>query len=179
MSDELFSRRRPEGDDSGRVVVVDQRWQSIKLRSLPTWVGCHWLGQHLLCAGSTCEICKRRHPRRSFAFSIVDRPGATAALLRLSATDVATMSAATGRSDLDLLVGDAFKIRRDADRKPLSVEFLKNFPQTIELSQEYAILEVLRLHRIKATAADVRERAYYGLIAERALSACQGQKSLF
>lgn len=176
--DDVFSQVRPVGDDSGRVVVVGPRMQPVRLRSLVVWCGCHWIGSHVLCGGNGCKACEVGHPKRSYGFCIVDRPAQTVALLRLSATDVARLEEASRGSDpaRPLSIGDEFRIRRDGDRKPLTIEFLKNSPKIIELDRDYVLLEILRLHGIKATAGHVRERTYFELVRGRAAEACGGSR---
>lgn len=176
MCDEIFSSRRVESDHSGRVVSVGTAWQQIRLRNEPVWVGCHWLGESVLCGGRLCPACERGNPKRPYAFVQVDRPGQTMALLRLSASDCAELQR-TGSDPAALVVGDSWKIRRPGDRKPLVAEFFKSFSETVAVSQESVMLEILRLHRVRATLTDVRERAFYGLVCARALEAC-GVRSL-
>jgi len=177
---DVFSARKPISDESGRVVVVDGKRQCVRLRSLVVWAGCHWLQQHVLCGGAGCKACEVGHPRRSYGFAIVDRPTQTAALLRLSATDVARLEESSRGTDptRELAIGDEFWIRRDGDRKPLTVEFLKNSPQIVELDRDYVMLEIMRLHGIKATPRDIRERIYFDLVRARALEACGGHRVL-
>lgn len=177
---DVFSRTKPTTDDAGRVVAVSDRWQLIRLRSLPIWCGCHWAGMHLLCGGKQCELCRTGVPKRSYGFSIVDRPQDTAALIRFSASDVARLEASVRCTDpaRDLKVGDQFKIRREKDRVPLTVEFVTNSSQILELQPDFVMLEILRLHQIQASPRDVAERSFYGMICARAAQACSGQRSL-
>jgi len=175
MSDEIFSSKVPAADDAGRVVVVGPAWQQVRLRNEPIWTGCHWIGESILCGGRLCPACKLGHPKRPYAFAQVDRPGQATAIIRLSASDVAELQR-TGSNPAALVVGDSWKIRRPGDRKPLTAEFFKSFLETLAISQEALMLEILRLHRIRGTLADVRQRAYYGLICARAEEACGGRR---
>jgi hypothetical protein len=178
MEDEVFSKMRPPSSDSGRVVVVSSRPTQVRFRSVPFWAGCHWLGQSVLCAGTKCPACAKGHPKRGYAFSLVDVPQQGTQILRMSVSDFAKFVRPDPSSALELDIGDVFEIRREKERVPLTVRFLKSCQDIIELSQEQLVLEVLRLHRIQATHADVRERAYWGLIHQRCLETCGGQRSL-
>lgn len=179
MSNEVFTQDRPRSSDSGRVVVVTTRPIQVRFRSVPFWAGCHWLGQSILCGGSECACCKAGHPKRGYAFSLVDVPQQGTQILRMSVSDFARIVRPSPDSSVELDVGDVFEIRREKERTPLTVRFLKSCPGIIELTHDQLVLEVLRLHRIAATHADVRERAYWGLVNERCKMACQGQKPLF
>ena len=176
--DDVFSNLRPETDDSGRVVVVGVHWLCVRLRSFPVWVGCHWVREHVLCAGPKCALCSAGHPKRPSAFAYVDRVAHTTALLRLSASDIAAMSATAKHLNGDLVIGDCWKICRPKDRAPLAVEFVKHSPEILELTQDRVMLDVLRLHRIQATARDVAERTFMGLVLARSQEACGGSRSL-
>lgn len=178
MSDEVFSRVRPASSDSGRVVVVGARPVQVRFRSVPFWAGCHWVQQSVLCAGSLCPLCKKGQPKRGYAFSLVDVPQQGVQILRMSVSDFAKFVRPDPSSALELGIGDVFEIRREKERVPLTVRFVKSCSEIIQLSQEQLVLEVLRLHGIQATHADVRERAYWGLIQQRALEACGGQRLL-
>jgi hypothetical protein len=123
-------------------------------------------------------LCAAGHPKRPSAFSYVDRIADTTALLRLSAADLAAMSATAKRLNGDLVIGDCWKIARLKERAPLAIEFIKHTPEVIELTQDHAMLDILRLHRIQATASDVRERTFMGLVMSRAQEACGGQRRL-
>lgn len=175
MGDEVFSSRRVESDDSGRVVSIGTGWQLIKLRSGVVWGGCHWINESILCGGKLCPACRLGYPKRPYAFALVDRPGQAVAVIRLSASDVAELTR-TGSDPSALVVGDSWKVRRPADRKPIVAEFNKKFSDVLELSLELVQLEVLRLHRIRGTIADVRERAFFGLVCARAEEACGGRR---
>lgn len=175
MGDDVFSSKRPLSDDAGRVLVVGLAWQQIRLRNEPIWCGCHWINESVLCGGQLCPACKAGYSKRPYAFAHVDRPNQTTAIIRLSASDVCELQR-TGSDSTALILGDSWKIRRPGERKPLVAEFFKSFPEFLPIPQENLTLEVLRLHRIRATAADVRERAYYGLICARAEEACGGRR---
>lgn len=176
MCDDVFTKEAACSDESGRVVSVGSAWQQIRLRTEPIWCGCHWLGQSILCGGKLCPACKAGSPKRPYAFAAVDRPAKGLAVLRMSASDVAELQR-TGSDPAALVIGDTWKVRRPGERKPIVAEFFKSFRETLELSQELLMLEVLRLHGIRGTAADVRERAFYGLVCARAAEAC-GQRQL-
>lgn len=176
--DDVFSSKKPETDDAGRVVVVSHAWLSIRLRSFPVWVGCHWVQEHVLCGGPKCPLCRHGHPKRPSSFAFVDRVAATTALIRLSATDLAAMSASAGHVNGDLVLGDCWKIARLKERQALSVQFIKHSPEIIELTQDRVMLDVLRLHRIQASARDIAERTFMGLVLARAEEACSGQRTM-
>lgn len=177
MNDEVFSRERPSSDDAGRVVSVGLQWQQIRLRNEPIWCGCHWINESILCGGKMCPACQAGYPKRPYAFASVDRPNQTTAIIRLSASDVAELQR-TGSDPDALVVGDTWKVRRPGDRKPLVAEFFKTFSEVLEIPREALMLEILRLHRIRGTITDVRERSFYGLICGRAGEACGRGKML-
>ena len=179
MSHEVFTPSKPLSSDSGRVVVVSSRPIQVRFRSVPFWAGCHWLGQSVLCGGSECPACQAGHAKRGYAFSLVDVPQQGTQILRMSVSDFARIVRPSPDATVELDVGDVFEIRREKERVPLTVRFLKSCENIIELSHDQLVLEVLRLHRISVTHADVRERAYWGLVNDRARVACGGQRPLF
>lgn len=179
MSNEVFSREKPASSESGRVVVVSARPKQVRFRSVPFWAGCHWFGQSVLCGGSACPACEKGHAKRAYAFALVDVPGEGTQILRLSCSDFAKIVRPDPAAGLELAIGDVFEIRREKERVPLTVRFLKNSPNVIELSHDQLVLETLRLHKISVTHADVRDRAYWGMICDRARVACGGQTTMF
>lgn len=179
MSNEVFSRERPSTSTVGRLCVFGARSKQVRFRSMPFWAGCHWFHESVLCGGSVCEACKHGHAKRAYAFALVDVPGEATQIARFSTPDFALMLARPGAHPAELEIGDVYEVRREADRKPLVSRFLKKCENIIELGHDELVLEVLRLHRIAATHADVRERAYWGLVNNRAREACGGQRAMF
>lgn len=179
MGNDVFSLERPQTSDSGRVCVFSSRPQQIRFRSQLWWAGCHWFGESVLCGGSLCDACKAGHQKRAYAFAIVDIPGEASRVARFSSSDIAIILARPGSVAAELAIGDVYEVARKEQRRPLSARFVKKCENLIEVFADALVLEVLRLHRIAATHADVRERAYWGLVQARVREACGGQRALF
>lgn len=143
---------------SGRVVAITATPQVVRVRGRAVAAGCHWLGEHVLCGGNECLACDRGHPKRPFFFLAVDSPSREVRILRVTPKDMQEIGVrafdSCGKNEVDC--GLQMRVWRPGPRRPLAVEYLGHTRGLIELSQEMVWLDVLRVHRICAVAADVR-----------------------
>lgn len=138
---------------SGRVVAVEPRPKQFRFRSPRIVWPCHWLGQHVLCAGpDRCGACAAGLPRRGFSFVVVDALGARGlerGLLRLSAADDAAIAAAFDKAGEEQVIGSVVELSRPSARKPVVAAYVKRCEGLAEIDEHWTLEEVLALHGIR------------------------------
>jgi hypothetical protein len=138
---------------SGRVVSVEVRPKQFRFRSPRVAWFCHWLGQHVLCAGPDwCGACASGVPRREFSFVICDALGPAGlqrGILRLSAADVAAVAAAFDRAGQEQVVGAVVELSRPTTRRPVVASYVKHCPGLQEIDEHWVVEEVLALHGVR------------------------------
>lgn len=138
---------------SGRVVAVESRPKQFRFRSARVAWLCHWLGQHVLCAGPDwCGACASGIPRREFSFVICDALGVGGlqrGILRLSAADVAAVSAAFDRAGAEQVVGSVVELSRPTTRRPVVAAYVKRCEGLPEIDEHWVIEEILALHGVR------------------------------
>jgi hypothetical protein len=138
---------------SGRVVAVESRPKQFRFRSPRIVWPCHWLGQHVLCAGpERCGACAAGLPRREFSFVLCDAIGVGGlqrGLLRLSAADSAAIAAAFDRAGQEQVVGSVLELSRPTTRRPVVAQWVKRCEGLQEIDEHWTLEEVLALHGIR------------------------------
>jgi hypothetical protein len=138
---------------SGRVVSVESRPKQFRFRSARVAWLCHWLGQHVLCAGpERCGACASGVPRREFSFVICDclgPNGLSRGLLRLSAADSAAVGAAFDKAGETEVIGSVVELSRPTTRRPVVATWLKRCEGLPEIDEHWVIEEILALHGIR------------------------------
>lgn len=137
---------------SGRVLAWSKQAGRYRLRSeLQEWAA-HWLGEHVLCAGSRCSACAAGHPARMFWFGMFDAitaAGSSQGLCRLTASDFAAVRGATESKCGRIDCGAIFSIARPIERKPIVAVFERQQEGLARIEDAHLSEEVLALHGIR------------------------------
>lgn len=137
---------------SGRVITIGKYGAKFRLRSeLQEWAA-HWLGEHVLCAGSRCAACAAGNPSRLFWFGMWDcisTAGQQQGLCRLTASDYAAILAATERGCGVIKCGSIWTIGRPTERKPILASWERHQEGLAEIEAAHLSEEVLALHGIR------------------------------
>jgi len=168
MSVDVFASCRNVEQCDSRIVRVTALKQAVRLRSEPLWCSLHWVEQSILCCGDACPACEAGFPRRSYAFASVDRPGNTSAVMQLTERDLCTLSSLVPDQTTGIQIGCQFRVWRPASRQPLAAEYLGYTASLIEWPKETLIVDLLRIHGIRATEGDARTGGYRQLVRSRA-----------
>lgn len=174
--DDVFSLSRSSDQPDSRIVRITLAKQAVRIRSEPLWVGLHWVGESILCAVKDCEACRQGYTKRPYAMIAVDRPGNAIAVLQLTEGDLALCTRLDQESKGTIRIGSQFRVWRPQTRQPMSAEFLGFTADLLPVPRESLIVDVLRIHKIKATEGDVRTGGYRALTSMRAASAVGGTK---
>lgn len=174
--DDVFSTTCGRDDHDSRVVKVTGIWQGIRVRSTPLWVGLHWCDQSILCAGSDCAACQAGFPKRRYAMVSVDRPSNCLAVLQLTERDLCLLHGLDPQVEESIRIGSQFRVKRPVSRQPLVAEYLGFTANLVTVSQEIVMVDVLRIHGIRATEADVRTGGFRRLVQMRSLEAAKGRR---
>jgi len=137
---------------SGRVLNFVKQAGRFRLRSeLQGW-GAHWLGEHVLCAGSRCSACAAGNPARMFWFGMFDlaiAAGSSQGLCRFTASDFGVLRSAAESKCGVIDCGATFSIARPVERKPI-VAIWERFQEGLaRVEGSHLTEEVLALHGIR------------------------------
>lgn len=174
--DDVFSLNRSSDQPDSRIVRVTVKQQAVRIRSEVLWVGLHWCGESILCPVKDCEACKQGYTKRAYAMVAVDRPGNAIAVIQLTEGDLSLLKKLQPADEDMIRIGSQFRVWRKADRQPLSAEYLGFTAELLTVPREQLIVDVLRIHKIRATEADVRTGGYRALTSMRVESALGGRK---
>lgn len=177
MGDVFSLSRGAPGHDS-RVVRVAAAPIAVRIRSTRLWVGLHWVEQSVLCAGSRCACCELGFTKRRYAMVAVDRPQGTVGVLQLTERDLCLLEGLDSKTPESMRIGSQFRVWRSASRQPMSAEFLGFTEKILPVSQEALMVDVLRIHGIAATEADVRDGGLQQLVANRSLEAANPRRAM-
>lgn len=173
---DVFSTSYAREERDSRVVRVTRSSQRIRIRAVPLWVGLHWVERSILCAGKACRCCETGLPVRRYAMTVVDRPEQTLAVLQLTEGDLCKLARLDGQQDLVTRIGSQYRIWRPGERRPLEAEFLGFTENLITISKEMVMVDVLRIHGIRASEADVRDGGFLHLVQLRAAEVSRGER---
>lgn len=171
---DVFSASCTRDERDSRVVRVTGTRQIVRLRTSPLWVGLHWADRSILCATKGCSCCDSGMPIRRYAMVVVDRPGQTMAVLQLTEGDLCKLARLDGQEDLTTRLGAQYRIWRPGARRPLEAEFLGFTQDLVTITPQMAMVDVLRIHGIRATEADVRDGGYLHLVQLASSQAARG-----
>lgn len=174
--DDVFSLSRASDQPDSRIVRITLKQQAVRIRSEVLWVGLHWVGESILCSVKDCEACIQGYTKRPYAMVAVDRPGNSIAVIQLTEGDLTLLKNLDALSQGTIRIGSQFRVWRKADRQPLSAEFLGFTAELLPVPREQLIVDVLRIHKIRATEGDVRTGGYRQLTSMRVASALGGRK---
>ncbi len=162
---DVFASSCARDDHDSRVVRVSGVRQIVRIRSEALWCGLHWADRSILCSGSNCVACERGWPLRRYAMVAVDRPGQSMAVLQLTERDLCLLTTLNPSSPESMKIGSQFRVWRSESRQPMSAEYLGVTENLLVIPRETAMVNVLRIHGIRATEADVRTGGFRRLVA--------------
>lgn len=176
--DEVFATTCGRDDHDSRVVKVNGVRQIVRARSTPVWVGLHWCDYSVLCAGTDCPACKVGFPKRRYAMLSVDRPGSCIAVIQLTEKDLCLFTSLDKAAEGTIRIGSQYRVWRPKERQPLIAEYLGFTANLTPISQEILMVDVLRIHGIRATEGDIRTGGFRSLVKARASEACHSRRQL-
>jgi hypothetical protein len=173
---DVFSSTCGRDDHDSRICKITAARQLVRVRSGPLWCSLHWCDQSILCAGDSCPACEAGFPKRRYSFVAVDRPGSCLAVLQLTEKDWCLLSTLDNSVVGMTRIGSQFRVWRPASRQPMAAEYLGFTADLISIPQEVVIVDLLRIHGIRATEADVRTGGFRRLTAAKAHEAAKGRR---
>lgn len=177
MSD-LFASTCADQEHDSRVVRISARQQWVRLRSQLLWTSLHWADRSILCGGEGCPACDRGYTRRKYAFAAVDRQGNTAATIQLTEGDVCLLKGLGDQAGVGTTIGSAFRVWREKTRQPMKAEYCGFTAELILIPRERVIVDVLRIHGVAATEADVSSGGYRRLVQMRCADLIGGVRAM-
>lgn len=165
--DDVFTLTRSVDESGSRVVRVLAAKLPVRLRSKFLWAHLHWAHQSILCAGAECPACLQGYTRRRYAFVAVDKPGLAQGVLQLTEHDVCLLAKLAKCEPESTMIGLQFRVWRSKSRQPLEAEFLGFTEELFAIPTESLMVDVLRIHGVRATEGDVRTGSFRSLIVGR------------
>lgn len=166
---DVFTLTRSVDDVSSRVVRVLAAKLPVRLRSKFVWAHLHWAQQSILCGGDECPACSQGYTRRRYAFVAVDKPGLAQGVLQLTENDVCLLAKLAKCDPESKMIGLQFRVWRSKSRQPLEAEFLGFTEELFAVPAETVMVDVMRIHGVRATEKDVSGGGFRSLISSRTM----------
>lgn len=174
---DVFSSSSGDGERESRLVKVTAAFQRVRVRSAEVWAGLHWCGLSVLCSGVECPACQSGFPKRRYCFVAVDRPGQAIALLQLTERDHSQCVSLDPSGEVTMRIGSQFQIRRKITRQPMEIEYCGFTENLLKMPEETIKVDLLRIHGIRATEADVHTGGARRLVQLRAAEASSTRRA--
>lgn len=108
--------------------------------------------------------------------TMVDRPASTLATLQLTEKDLCLLVGLDPQREDTIRIGSQYRVWRQKERQPMTAEYLGFTEKLITIPQSTLIIDVLRIHGIRATDGDVQTGTYRSLVKGRAHQAAAGKR---